>query len=64
MKYITFDVMLNGRFQGTFRMPITLDVIEDYVGEKPVIKSRAFSDFVEQKRPSLKGKPYNIFFDI
>ena len=54
--------MLNGRFQGTFRIPITLDVIEDYVGDNPVIKSRAFSDFVEQKRPSLKGKPYNICF--
>lgn len=54
--------MLNGRFVCTMRMPITLDVVVDYDGDKPVIDSRAFSEFVERKRPSLKGKKYNICF--
>lgn len=62
MKYITFDVMLKGRFVCTMRMPITFDVIEEFIGDKPVISNKAFSAYVEQKRPSLKGKPYKICF--
>lgn len=54
--------MLNERFVCTLRMPITLDVIEDYEGDKPVISRKAFHRFVEKMRPSLKGKPYKIFF--
>lgn len=54
--------MLRERFVCTLRMPVTLDVIEDYIGDEPVIRSKAISAYVEKKRPSLKGKPYKIFF--
>jgi hypothetical protein len=52
--------MLSRRFICTLRMPITFDVIEDYIKGKPVISNKAFSAYVEQKRPSLKDKPYKI----
>lgn len=57
---IKFDVMLHDRFVCTLRMPVTLDAIEDYMGDEPVIKSEAVVRFVEQERPSLVGKPYTI----
>lgn len=53
MKTITFDVMLNGRFICTLKykfcplFPIELDGLKK---------------FIESKRPSLKGKDYNIAF--
>lgn len=53
MKDLIFDVMLNGRFIYTLKyrycplFPIT---------QKEIAK------FVEEKRPSLKGKNYNIAF--
>ena len=49
MKTLVFDVMLNGRFVCTLRMkycplfPLTVDEI---------------CEFVESKRPTLKGKKY------
>ena len=53
MKILIFDVMLNGRFVCTLRtkychlLHITVDEI---------------CEFVESKRPTLKGKKYNIEF--
>ena len=53
MKTLVFDVMLKGRFVCTLRMkycplfPLTVDEI---------------CEFVESKRPTLKGKKYNIEF--
>ena len=53
MKTLVFDVMLKGRFVCTLRMkycplfPLTVDEI---------------CEFVERKRPTLKGKKYNIEF--
>ena len=53
MKDLIFDVMLNGRFVCTLKYsfcplsPITPEEI---------------AKFVESKRPSLKGKKYNIAF--
>ncbi len=53
MKDLIFDVMLNGRFVCTMKyrycplFPITPEGI---------------AKFVEEKRPSLKGKNYNIAF--
>lgn len=57
MKSVTFDVMLNDRFVCTLHMPITLDIVEEYDGDKPIISITSFRRFVENKRPSLKGKP-------
>lgn len=50
---LAFDVMLRDRWVCTLRMPVT-------VGEE--IPYEYFSFFVEQHRPSLKGKPYHIEF--
>ena len=52
--------MLKGRFACTMRMPITFDVVEEYVNDKPVVLCDTISKYVENKRPSLKGKHYNI----
>lgn len=43
-------------------MPITIDMVIDYLGDKPVIKDGAVSQYVEKKRPSLIGKPYKVCF--
>lgn len=59
---VRFDVMLHDRFVCTLQMPITLDAIEDYIGDEPVINSEAFARYVEKVRPSLIGKPYRIAF--
>ena len=59
---VSFDVMLNDRFVCQMRMPITLDCVEGYDGDIPIIDSKAFADYVENRRPSLKGKDYNIIF--
>lgn len=62
MKKLIFDVMLNDRFVCTLMMPITIDMVVDYLGDKPVIKDGAVSQYVEKKRPSLIGKPYKVCF--
>lgn len=54
--------MLNERFVCTLRMPITIEMVVDYVGDKLVISGGVFSEFIEKKRPSLIGKPYKICF--
>ncbi len=64
MRQISFDVMLNERFICTLKMPITKDMVVDHIGERPVIKEEAFSDYVEKKRPSLRGKDYKIYFNV
>ena len=53
MKDLIFDVMLNGRFVCTMKYrycPLFAITPED------------IAKFVEEKRPSLKGKNYNIAF--
>lgn len=62
MKYITFDIMLKGRFVCTMRMPITVDDVEEYINDKPVVLCDTIYKYVEDKRPSLKCKPYKISF--
>lgn len=53
MKTLTFDVMLKGRFVCTlhYRFCPLFPIMEEELAA-----------FVESKRPSLKGKPYNIAF--
>ena len=64
MKTLKFDVMSDGRFVGTFFMPITSDLIEEYEGNEPVWDYVKLNDrakaFVEAKRPILKGKNYKF----
>lgn len=53
MKKLVFDVMLNGRFICTLKY--------DYCPLFPITEGE-LSKFVESKRPTLKGKKYNIVF--
>lgn len=61
-KILTFDVMLRDRFVCTLRMPLTLDVISGYDGDKPIISMESVEKFVLRKRPTLKGEPFGILF--
>lgn len=60
---VKFDVMLNGMWKGTFTMPIG-KYFHGISDGKPLynIPSEVFKDFIEERRPSLKGKPYSIAF--
>lgn len=62
MKKLIFDVMINDRFVCTLMMPITIDMVVDYLGDKPVIKDGVIKKYIEKKRPSLIGKPYKLYF--
>lgn len=62
MKTLTFDIMSNDRFVCTMRMPITLDMIIDYDGDKPILNADKIKEYVEEKRPTLKYVKYNICF--
>lgn len=53
MKTLIFDVMLKGRYVCTLKYR--------YCPLWP-IEEKELTDFVESKRPTLKGKPYNIAF--
>ena len=55
-----FDVMIEDRFVCTMCMPVTLDVIESYNGDEPVVSEAAIRRYVEQKRPTLKYENYRI----
>lgn len=62
---ITFDVMsMGGVFLCTLRMPLTSDLIADYIGNEPVYDYERLNErtkaFIEEKRPSLKYKKYKI----
>lgn len=53
MRDFIFDVMLNGRFVCTLNYPFC-----------PLftLTQKELEEFVEKKRPTLKGKNYNIVF--
>lgn len=59
---LTFDIMSNDRFVCTMRMPITLDMVVGYEGDKPILDAGKLKRYVEEKRPSLKYVKYNICF--
>ena len=61
---IPFDVMLDGRWQCTLALPITKEHVLRYDGDMIDVDYdvKDFKDFVERKRPSLKGKDYKIAF--
>lgn len=62
MKTLTFDIMSNDRFVCTMRMPITLDMVIDYDGDKPILNADKIKEYVEDKCPTLKYVKYNICF--
>lgn len=57
---VKFDVMLNGRFMRTLRMPIDFNDISGYEGDRPIVTEGAFKKFVRQKMPSVAMMPYTI----
>ena len=60
-KYIKFDVMLLGSFIATMRMPLFMaDDVDEY--GRFVVTGETISKYVLSKRPTLKGKPFNICF--
>ena len=63
-KRITFDIMLNGRFVATERIPVTSDVMcaDPNGGGKNCIDMDKVLVKVLEKRPTLKNKPYRICF--
>lgn len=63
-KILIFDVMLNGRFVATERMPVTRDMIitETVGGKTEYIDMDVVCEKMLYKRPSLKNQPYNICF--
>lgn len=53
--------MLGGRFIATMRMPAYLaDDVDGY--GRFVVTGETISKYVVAKRPTLKGKPFNICF--
>ena len=60
-KYVDIDVMLHDRFVHTFRVSILLaDKIN--TDGKPEFSGERLREHIENRLPSLKGKPYNICF--
>lgn len=60
-KRITVDIMDGGTFLTTLRIPL-FDVVVDYDGDCPVIGYELLVRYVEEKRPSLKYRRYQIYF--
>ena len=62
IKTLTIDVMTGDRFYCTLRMPITPDVIIGHSPEGGVnIDPYKIAAYVEEKRPTLKYKDYQIY---
>lgn len=62
MKNFVFDIMVNGRFYKTMRMPMTIDIIVGYEGDKPIIDLNKVKEWVLKKCPTLKYDNYKICF--
>lgn len=62
MKTLTFDIMVGDRFYKTMRMPITIDLIADYIGDKPVYDAKKIEQWVLKKCPTLKYDNFTIHF--
>lgn len=59
---IKIDVMLGQRYYCTLQMPLGLGFLVGYDGDMPIfdVPKKAFTDFVEKERPSLKGKKFRV----
>lgn len=62
MKKLTFDIMIDDRFFKTMRMPITIDIVVGYEGDKPIINLDKVEEWVLKKIPTLKYYNYKICF--
>lgn len=62
MEKLTFDIMVGNRFYKTMRMPITIDMVVDYEGDKPIVDLGKVKEWVLQKCPTLKYNNFTICF--
>jgi CMP-2-keto-3-deoxyoctulosonic acid synthetase len=62
MKGLAFDIMVGERFYSTMHMPITMDMVIDYQGDKPIIDGEKIKEWVLQKCPTLKYEKFTICF--
>jgi CMP-2-keto-3-deoxyoctulosonic acid synthetase len=62
MKNLVFDIMVDGRFYRTMSMPITIDIVVGYQGDKPIINGEKIKEWVLQKCPTLKYEKFTICF--
>lgn len=63
-KILTFDVMSLGRFVCTLKMPLTIDLVSEYIDGVVVYDYKKLNkrcvEFAKKKRPSLKYKKFEI----
>lgn len=59
---IKVDIMdtRDGIYIATMHVEPSLRMITNYYGNKPVVSVRELCRAVEERRPTLKGKPYKI----
>ena len=62
MKTLTFDIMVGDKFYRTMHMPITMDMVIDYQGDKPIINCEKIKEWVLRKCPTLKYDNFTICF--
>lgn len=60
MKKLTFDIMVGDKFYRTMRMPITIDMVEGYENDTPIINLDKVKEYALQKCPTLKYEKYKI----
>ena len=60
MKKLTFNIMVGDKFYRTMHMPITIDMVEGYDGEQPIIKGEKIKEWVLKKCPTLKYDNFTI----
>lgn len=52
--------MVGDKFYRTMHMPITIDMVEGYDGEQPIIKGEKIKEWVLKKCPTLKYDNFTI----
>lgn len=62
MKKLTFDIMVGDKFYRTMRMPIELNMITGYNGDRPIIDGNKIEEWVLKKCPTLKYDNFKICF--
>lgn len=61
-KKLVLDIMMGEKYYKTLRLPITLEMIDGYEGDEPILKLEKIKEAVEEALPSLKYREYRICF--
>jgi hypothetical protein len=54
--------MVGDKFYRTMHMPITIDMVEGYENDTPIINLDKVKEYALQKCPTLKYEKYRIVF--